>query len=333
MKKDKTMVYLIIIITSLLVACGAVLDGGGIDGKNTKSSISGGAAINAKAIELAYPPGTSKKTYKYSTGKPKSTYKKALDRVYKNHNKWGGSCKTGASCDVFVGTVVRASGYDAKIPRGLKEQIPYLAKSSKFKSIEYSGFSSLKGGDIIIYTRKSGGGHVLIVVKQNNTFYIAQASYNGKNPGLYGYMKKAKSSQNYFKKSDKKKWKLYRATDSVDGSSNVEDNTIETDTINGWTPIKITDNIKSCQQLLSDDFLEIMNYVFLIIKIVTPIILIVFTMLDFTKAVADSDDAMKKAVNNFIKRGIIALAIFLLPDILNFILNVTGIGDGTCGIG
>ncbi len=118
---------------------------------------------------------------------------------------------------------------------------------------------------------------------------------------------------------------------TIDNGKDNDD--IETAHIKGWTPIVLKNKITSCEQLLSDDFLEIMKYVFLIIKIATPIILIVFTMLDFTKAVADSDEAMKKAVNNFIKRGIIALAIFLLPDVLNFILNVTGIGDGTCGIG
>jgi len=56
-------------------------------------------------------------------------------------------------------------------------------------------------------------------------------------------------------------------------------------------------------------------------------------MLDFTQAIASSEeDALNKAKTKFIKRAGIALAIFLTPDLINFIFNVTGMSDGTCGI-
>ena len=59
-----------------------------------------------------------------------------------------------------------------------------------------------------------------------------------------------------------------------------------------------------------------------IIQIGIPIILIVLGMLDFTKAVAVSEDgATKKAGIKFLKRLIAVVIIFLLPTLINFILS------------
>lgn len=79
-----------------------------------------GDLIAQKAKELAYAFGTPRATYTYPTGKPKEAYKKAISKVY-DTSKWGKQTKAGASCDVFVGTTIRASGYDKKYPRGIDE--------------------------------------------------------------------------------------------------------------------------------------------------------------------------------------------------------------------
>lgn len=142
-----------------------------------------GDTIAGEARKLAFPYGTSKSKYKYAHGKydkvtqydddrPTAAFKEALDRVYPSHwtkfgsSEYGYATRTGASCDVFVGTVVRSSGYDADMPRGLASDVTYLSKaSSLWKPMEYpTSTSGLKAGDILLYYRASKTGHVFIYV-------------------------------------------------------------------------------------------------------------------------------------------------------------------------
>lgn len=65
------------------------------------------------------------------------------------------------------------------------------------------------------------------------------------------------------------------------------------------------------------------NYFFTPVRIITPIILILLTSLDFAKAVfADEKDGMKKAKDNFLKRAVAALIIFLAPTIVSALLSL-----------
>lgn len=127
-----------------------------------------GQKLGDKANELAYSSSPSEA--KYPSGRPKAAYKAALEKAYPNRSSWGKAPKVGASCDVFVGTCVRASGIDADFPRGLAEQWPYLAKSKKFTcalnlTSRNLKASDLKDGDIITYCYSKGGGHILIYYK------------------------------------------------------------------------------------------------------------------------------------------------------------------------
>ena len=96
-----------------------------------------------KADEFAYSTNSSKA--RYPSGEPKKAYKTALYKVYPNLKKLSSAAAKGASCDVFVGTCVRAAGIDKNFPRGLSPS--YLAKSSKFKKISKD---KVKKGDIIV---------------------------------------------------------------------------------------------------------------------------------------------------------------------------------------
>lgn len=59
-----------------------------------------------------------------------------------------------------------------------------------------------------------------------------------------------------------------------------------------------------------------------LIKIATPIILIILGMLDFGKAVAASDEKqMKDASSKFIRRAIAAVVIFFVIAIVQFVFN------------
>lgn len=140
--------------------------------KPTEPTISKGEKIADKALEFAYK-GHPKKA-DYPDGEPKAAYKSAIHKFYLSYKSWSDAPKRGASCDVFVGTSVRASGVDSKFPRGLSEQIQYLKDSSKWKKVGYKGDRSvLKAGDIVLFNHGDGS-HICIYAKKN---CIAEANY------------------------------------------------------------------------------------------------------------------------------------------------------------
>ena len=69
------------------------------------------------------------------------------------------------------------------------------------------------------------------------------------------------------------------------------------------------------------------------IKYIIPVVVIVLGILDFIKAVgADKEDEIKKAQGNFVKRLIAAALIFIIPFIIEFILEKMGFDSNGCGI-
>ena len=158
--------------------------------------------IGACANEYAYTTNTSKASYK--SGVPTTAYKSGLDKAYPDRSKWGTPSKKGASCDVFVGTCVRNAGVDKSFPRGLADQIPYLAKSAKFKEVSVTT-STAKNGDIIVYTKTKGGGHICIVYDGK----IKEAAHDSYYPKTTDYLKQRLST------SGKKMLKVYRAVEET----------------------------------------------------------------------------------------------------------------------
>ncbi|HIR74025.1 TPA: hypothetical protein IAB95_00820 [Candidatus Ventrenecus avicola] len=68
---------------------------------------------------------------------------------------------------------------------------------------------------------------------------------------------------------------------------------------------------------------QVVGYVLLVFKIVIPILLIVFGMLDLGKAViASKDDEIKKATKSLAMRAIAGVVIFFLPTIVGLVLGL-----------
>jgi len=68
-------------------------------------------------------------------------------------------------------------------------------------------------------------------------------------------------------------------------------------------------------------------------KYLIPVIVIVLGILDFIKAIAtDKEDEMKKAQSKFIRRLIAAALIFIIPFIIEFVLDKMGFNYNDCGI-
>lgn len=184
-----------------------------IDKKFYVKKASGGEKLAATAINLAWPYGTSKSTYKK---KATAAYTAALNAVYPEHNKWSKGARTGASCDVFVGTVCRYSGIDPDMPRTVGKIWNYLPKHpEKWAKVNYTyKESDLRTGDIIIYYYKKGSSkHVCMYVKINGKGYLAEANYPS---GYYGFINASKGK--IFRSYDKKKFAVYRAVGGTSAS-------------------------------------------------------------------------------------------------------------------
>lgn len=75
---------------------------------------------------------------------------------------------------------------------------------------------------------------------------------------------------------------------------------------------------------------QILNF----IKILGPILVVVLSSIDFIQVIVKSDDeAMAKAQKKLVKRLVLAALLFVIPTLVEVILDVFGFtGDPTCGI-
>lgn len=66
-----------------------------------------------------------------------------------------------------------------------------------------------------------------------------------------------------------------------------------------------------------------MGRIFMVVKIVIPLLLIIFGVWDFSKAVIGSkDDEMKKAIHSLLYRAISGIVIFFLPTLIHLVFQL-----------
>lgn len=76
-------------------------------------------------------------------------------------------------------------------------------------------------------------------------------------------------------------------------------------------------------QLLGDTTIGLIDDIMKVIRIIVPILLIVFGITDFFRATfSDSEDNMKKDRDRFIKRIIAAIIVFIVPMFVHLVLNI-----------
>ncbi len=191
--------------------CDVTVDGKTYKKINSAFSVKiykGGKLLGDTAIKLAWPLGTSSSKYAYPSGNPVEEYKNALYIAF--GTKWSedSKSKAGVSCDIFVSTVCRYSGYDKDMPKSTAGIYTHCASSSKWKTVDYHyKESELQHGDIIVY-EKDGGKHSFMYVVSGGVGCIAKAAYNY---NRYPYLLKA-SGQRPVTGKDTKNHKVFRAT-------------------------------------------------------------------------------------------------------------------------
>lgn len=186
-----------------------------VDGKCSKEltyqfkvkDVRGPELLANTAITLAWPVGTAESKYTYGTGSRTPAYKTAMDEVFPDRSKWSTYPKVGVSCDVFIGTVCRYSGYDETMTRSLSSMWTAFKDTSKWNRVNYSySEKDLQSGDIFIYKKTNGNSHVCMYVVINGKGYVAEASYT---KHLYAYLNPSLSK--ILTKSDKTMLYVYRA--------------------------------------------------------------------------------------------------------------------------
>lgn len=101
---------------------------------------------------------------------------------------------------------------------------------------------------------------------------------------------------------------------------------------------KLDEDVKSCEGLLGnvkdkDSIAYFLQQIFNVIKYLGPLLCLVFSVVDFVKAAASQDkEALAKAAKTSLKRVILAMLLFFVPLLINYIFPLIGF-YGTCGIG
>lgn len=92
-------------------------------------------------------------------------------------------------------------------------------------------------------------------------------------------------------------------------------------------------NNEDCKKIDSKGkFLAFLQDLFNIMKYAGPILCLVLSTMDFIKAAASQDkEALKKAAQTSLKRLGLALILFFIPTLINFLFPLLG-WNGTCGI-
>lgn len=80
----------------------------------------------------------------------------------------------------------------------------------------------------------------------------------------------------------------------------------------------------TCEGVFNPETLQFLKTsVFKPIHIAVPVILVVLTTMDFAKSVFSNEkDGMEKAKKNFIKRAIVAVILFFIPNILEIVFDL-----------
>lgn len=76
----------------------------------------------------------------------------------------------------------------------------------------------------------------------------------------------------------------------------------------------------------SSEVVSFLRKIFGYIKIIIPLLIILLSIVDFLNNVfTGKDDDMKKSINKFIKRMIIAIVFILVPTLISIIINISGV--------
>lgn len=160
-----------------------------------------------RAKQFSWPLGTAAKKRNYKTGSRVEAFTSALYKAFPSYKGKSEPYKKGASCSVFVATVVRNLGIDSKfLPSKVLE---YLQKKPEMWKRQTQ--STAKAGDIVFYWKDKAKNdyHTLIYggKQSNGKFLWFQANANKQYP--YAFYGKSPADSKY------KNAYFYRASKAI----------------------------------------------------------------------------------------------------------------------
>ena len=96
--------------------------------------------------------------------------------------------------------------------------------------------------------------------------------------------------------------------------------------------ITVSDEVSGCLDYVGEDLAEMLQTIYTIIKIVSIILTIVLSMVDFLSVLTKDKDELMNTVKKWVRRLIIVIVILLLPTFIDIIGNIAGKEDILCGI-
>lgn len=86
----------------------------------------------------------------------------------------------------------------------------------------------------------------------------------------------------------------------------------------------------SCESVVGSSIVDFIVDIFNMVKWISLALCVALSMLDFFKAIG-KDDELPKVAQKFVKRLIAVVVLFILPILLNWVLDISGIEHGgTC---
>ena len=108
-------------------------------------------------------------------------------------------------------------------------------------------------------------------------------------------------------------------------SSKTDNGAKHNDTIKGVSDDDIPKKT-TCKTLFGGKTGELLKDAYKLLKFLVPILLIAMSIKDFgTVIISQDNDGMKKAINTFLKRLIVAVVILIAPTVIGYILKLLGI--------
>lgn len=99
-------------------------------------------------------------------------------------------------------------------------------------------------------------------------------------------------------------------------------------------PVYASTNIlaKDCSSVFDPEVIKFLQQIFNVFKFAAPVLVLVYSTLDFVKAATSQDkEALQKAAKTALKRVLLAMLLFVIPELINFLFDKLKM-SGTCGI-
>ena len=196
------------------------------------------------------------------------------------------------------------------------------------------------------FANPDGGGHyVAVALKNGDSYYIINTASKGDNPErMSKWVTKDELNANVIQTVQNGLWSVKPNECNATTGEVTEPSKDYDNWQNVFPIIDGEETVDGCSTALvrrtpnGDEFTSLGQFfqdLFSLIRIATPVLVIILTTIDYIKAIVSSNaDELKKTNGRTVKRLVIGILIFLLPLLLDILFDLFGLYDlSRCNIG